>query len=62
MNKDLIISILVAYVVFDLTSALLYYNNNPQIANLLKDSVSTQDIIIALVIAIMIGFITYYLL
>ncbi len=62
MNKDLIISILVAYVVFDLTSALLYYKNNPQIINLLKDNVSTQNIIIALVIALIIGCVTYYLL
>lgn len=59
MNKDLIISILVAYVVFDLTSALLYYKNNPHIANILKDTISTQNIIIALIIAIIVGCLTY---
>ncbi len=62
MNKDLIISILVAYVVFDLTSALLYYKNNPQIANIFSNTISTQDIIFALIVAITIGCVVYNLI
>ncbi len=62
MNKDLIISILVAYIVFDLTSAILYYKNNPHIADIFANTISTQDIIIALIIAIIVGFMVYNIL
>lgn len=59
MNKNLIISILLSYIVFDFTFALLYYKNNPHIISYLNGNITGQDIIIPLILAIIIGCITY---
>lgn len=60
MNIKFLLSILVAYVIFDILLSFSIFKNYPENWNILMDEIVKPTSIIYLIIAIVIGILVYY--